>query len=57
MTTPLPRTLTTIVAALLLPAGLPSEAHTVGGSTPAGGTIASDTTGTAVGGPYEVTCP
>ena len=49
MTMPLPRTLTTIVAALLLAAGLPSEAHAAGGSTPVGGTIASDTTWTAAG--------
>jgi hypothetical protein len=39
MTMPFPRTLTTIVAALLLAAGLPSEAHAAGGSTPVGGTM------------------
>jgi len=49
MTMRFPRTLTTIVAALLLAAGLPSEAHAAGGSTLVGGTIASDTTWTAAG--------
>jgi hypothetical protein len=48
MTMPLPRT-STVVAALLLAAGLPSEAHEAGGSTPVGGTIALDTTWSAAG--------
>lgn len=47
MTTPLPRTMTTLVAALQLAAGRPSEAPSAGGLTVVGGP--SDTTWTAAG--------